>query len=59
MKIGVLGTGWSDRRSWPGAESNCRHRGFQPRALPSELPGPVELARVTGFDPAIFALTGR
>ena len=25
---------------WPGAESNCRHRGFQPRALPTELPGP-------------------
>ena len=24
---------------WPGAESNRRHRGFQPRALPPELPG--------------------
>ena len=23
---------------WRGAESNCRHRGFQPRALPTELP---------------------
>ena len=29
-------------RAWPGAESNCRHRGFQPRALPTELPGPAE-----------------
>ena len=27
-------------RGWPGADSNCRHRGFQPRALPTELPGP-------------------
>src|SRR4029453_15297759 len=26
--------------AWPGADSNCRHRGFQPRALPTELPGP-------------------
>ena len=25
---------------WPGAELNRRHRGFQPRALPPELPGP-------------------
>src|ERR1019366_4954714 len=24
---------------WPGAESNCRHRDFQSRALPTELPG--------------------
>src|SRR5689334_5477967 len=31
---------------WPGAESNCRHRGFQPRALPTELPGRVVPARV-------------
>ena len=23
-----------------GAGTNCRHRGFQPRALPTELPGP-------------------
>ena len=46
---------------WPGAESNCRHRGFQPRALPTELPGPGprDPARLTGFDPAISALTGR
>src|SRR3990172_6909500 len=29
----------SPRGEWPGAESNCRHRGFQPRALPTELPG--------------------
>src|SRR5688572_26958050 len=26
-------------RGWPGAESNCRHRDFQSRALPTELPG--------------------
>src|SRR5207247_918468 len=26
------------RGEWRGAESNCRHRGFQPRALPTELP---------------------
>ena len=24
---------------WPGADSNCRHRDFQSRALPTELPG--------------------
>src|SRR5438477_6601610 len=28
-------------RKWPGAESNCRHRHFQCRALPTELPGPA------------------
>ena len=27
---------------WPGTESNRRHRGFQPRALPPELPGRAE-----------------
>jgi hypothetical protein len=27
-------------RSWPGAESNCRHHDFQSCALPTELPGP-------------------
>ena len=27
------------RRWWPGTESNCRHRDFQSRALPTELPG--------------------
>ncbi len=27
------------RLPWPGAESNCRHRDFQSRALPTELPG--------------------
>jgi hypothetical protein len=28
-----------ESNSWcRGAESNCRHRGFQPRALPTELP---------------------
>ncbi len=26
---------------WPGAELNCRHRDFQSRALPTELPGHV------------------
>src|SRR6476620_10671176 len=31
-------------RGWPGAGSNCRHRGFQPRALPTELPGPAPVA---------------
>ena len=25
---------------WRGAESNCRHRDFQSRALPTELPRP-------------------
>jgi hypothetical protein len=25
---------------WPGLESNQRHPGFQPSALPPELPGP-------------------
>ena len=27
---------------WPGAELNRRHRDFQSRALPTELPGPAE-----------------
>src|SRR5436190_14178739 len=27
---------------WPGAESNRRHRDFQSRALPTELPGPQD-----------------
>src|SRR5262245_44874889 len=27
---------------WPGPESNQRHRDFQSRALPTELPGPQE-----------------
>jgi plastocyanin len=27
---------------WPGAESNRRHRDFQSRALPTELPGPTQ-----------------
>src|SRR6476659_1034437 len=31
-------------RGWPGAGSNCRHRGFQPRALPTELPGRAPVA---------------
>ena len=30
------------REPWPGAESNCRHRDFQSRALPTELPGPTK-----------------
>src|SRR4029077_16418787 len=33
-------TDWGASRWWRGAESNCRHRGFQPRALPTELPRP-------------------
>src|SRR5712691_380068 len=28
------------RDEWPGAELNRRHRDFQSRALPTELPGP-------------------
>ena len=28
-------------RRWGGAGSNRRHRGFQPRALPTELPPPI------------------
>src|SRR5439155_2029370 len=44
---------------WRGAESNCRHRGFQPRALPTELPRRSHLAVPTGFEPALSALTGR
>ncbi len=32
-------TGRGVKKDWcQGAESNCRHRGFQPRALPTELP---------------------
>src|SRR5207248_11637951 len=44
--------------------SNCRHRGFQPRALPTELPrrgdaGPSSSpAGLTGFEPATSTLTG-
>ena len=29
-------------RQWSGAGSNCRHRDFQSRALPTELPDPSE-----------------
>jgi hypothetical protein len=35
-RVGVL---WMKRKEWcRGAESNCRHRDFQSRALPTELP---------------------
>src|SRR5262245_46119051 len=41
---GVIRTRWRRDRSdqlteWPGAELNRRHRDFQSRALPTELPG--------------------
>ena len=32
---------------WPGTESNRRHRGFQPRALPTELPGQAASSTIT------------
>ena len=50
-----------------GPESNWRHRDFQSRALPTELPwqamwdlfcGGPTLAEPTGLEPAISALTG-
>ena len=31
---------------WPGAELNCRHADFQSAALPTELPGHGESARI-------------
>jgi hypothetical protein len=51
---------------WRGTESNRRHRGFQPRALPTELPRRGDEARgasrplagLTGFEPATSTLTG-
>ena len=33
---------------WPGLESNQRHPGFQPSALPPELPGPATLLQDPG-----------
>ena len=36
------------RPEWPGRELNPRHRDFQSRALPTELPGP-RVARLIGF----------
>ena len=38
-------------RAWPGADSNCRHRGFQPRALPTELPGHSDRLRAPALRP--------
>jgi hypothetical protein len=47
---------------WRGTESNRRHRGFQPRALPTELPRREapdrRRAGLTGFEPATSTLTG-
>jgi hypothetical protein len=31
---------------WRGAESNCRHRDFQSRALPTELPRRAGIAQI-------------
>jgi hypothetical protein len=63
----------SDRRTgsdlclwWAGTGSNRRPCGFQPHALPTELParavrdsGDESQAVPTGFEPATSALTGR
>jgi hypothetical protein len=39
---GVVWRARSNRMvAWRGAESNCRHRDFQSRALPTELPRPM------------------
>src|SRR6476659_7999495 len=50
-------------RGWPGAGSNCRHRGFQPRALPTELPGPAPVMpgsdRPPSSSPARSSVTKR
>ena len=32
----------TEKRIWPGTESNCRHEDFQSSALPTELPGRTE-----------------
>src|SRR5947208_2512502 len=38
---------------WPGAESNRRHRDFQSRALPTELPGRGEESRLPASPPTV------
>ena len=40
-------------------ESNHRHRDFQSLALPTELQSQIKMAVPTGFEPAIFCVTGR
>ena len=44
---------------WLQRESNQRHEDFQSSALPTELRNLKKMAVPTGFEPAIFCVTGR
>ncbi len=39
VSVASLGAARGPAGAWPGTESNRRHRDFQSRALPTELPG--------------------